>query len=364
MQSVKRAFISHARENTSFAEGLAVHLRGAGLEVWLDASHMGSGNFVDRISNAINGCDVLILVLSPEALASRWVPEEMNAAIVRYKQGFMRAPIVIEAEPVSLRDIPALWTAYNRIDATANYSEARHQLLRALDVSVLSSVLPPRVAPRPSLPSPIGSTLDAPAPALHATITQSGTPPHPRGRLPRATRRAGTWTLAGAWLLINHWRTTVIALLIIMIAGIAVMKLLVGVSQFRSPDAVMAVVCDAYTTHNYDALIARIDPTFTDHFATARSVLDSNVKTLVKGELTNADSGYGTASSCSYSEIGESPWTEATASGPWTGEVKTFNIPVQRSGTNQPIIPLTVYLIKESNGQWYIARDSDFGAPR
>lgn len=261
MSSVKRVFISHATENTAFAERLATALRSAGLDVWLDASHMGPGNFVDRISSAINACDVLILALSPSALASQWVPEEMNAAMVRYKQGFMRAPIVVVAEPVSLRDIPALWTAYNRIDATTNYSQALQQLVTALGIAPVGQATTPVAAPRPSLPSLVGFSPGMSKPSRQAADSQQKRPPDTH-------RRRFGWALRGARsavtlvpVLRRHWKATAIALLLVSVVGFAAMRLLLTDTRFQTSDAVMAVVCEAFSTHSYDALIARIDPT-------------------------------------------------------------------------------------------------------
>ena len=66
-----RVFISHATENTTFAERLASDLRRTGADVWLDASHLGPGNFLANINKALNNRDVLVLVLTPAALRSK-----------------------------------------------------------------------------------------------------------------------------------------------------------------------------------------------------------------------------------------------------------------------------------------------------
>ena len=130
-----RIFISHASQDQAFAERLADDLRRAGADVWLDATHLGTGNFLQRINEAINARDVLLLILTPDAIADRSVPFEMDTAIVRYKQGLMQSPIIVMAKPVSLRDIPALWTGYNRIDATADYDKALHGVIRVLGLA-------------------------------------------------------------------------------------------------------------------------------------------------------------------------------------------------------------------------------------
>lgn len=143
-------FISHATEDVAFGERLARDLRRAGADVWLDASHIGPGDFVARINHALKNRDVLVLVLTPAALRSQWVPAEVNAAIVRYTQGFMRAPVIVLARPVSLRDIPALWTTYHRIDATASYDAALPGVVRALGLAMPAA---PQAAAPPATPA-------------------------------------------------------------------------------------------------------------------------------------------------------------------------------------------------------------------
>ncbi|MDE2507750.1 MAG: toll/interleukin-1 receptor domain-containing protein, partial [Planctomycetota bacterium] len=45
------------------------------------------GDFIARINEALQGSDVFVLVMTPAALTSQWVRQEMNAAIAREKDG-------------------------------------------------------------------------------------------------------------------------------------------------------------------------------------------------------------------------------------------------------------------------------------
>ncbi len=155
-----RVFISHATSDSAFAGRLATDLRNAGADVWLDSSHLtGPGDFVAVISRALNERDVLVLALSPAALASKWVPAEMNAAIVRANQGFMRPPQVVQCIDVPLKDIPGMWAPYQRINATKDYSTALIQLFIALGLkTIASSAEPDPKGRKTSLPIRPGST--------------------------------------------------------------------------------------------------------------------------------------------------------------------------------------------------------------
>jgi hypothetical protein len=184
MPAALRIFLSHATDDTAFAERLADDLRSAGADVWLDTTHTGTGgDFVANISQALNARDVLVLALSPAALRSQWVPDEMNAAIVRYKQGFMlRAPVVVMATPVPLHEIPGLWTMYQRVDATKDYSAALRLVLKALGLA----------AP----PSPVS------APDMGATSGQTSS--RPFSSSPGLARKDGKWLAqAAAWVVVG-----------------------------------------------------------------------------------------------------------------------------------------------------------------
>ena len=164
-----RVFISHASPDTAFAQQLADDLRNAGADVWLDATHIGPGNFVQRINQALNARDVLVLVLTPDALASQWVPDEMDAALVRYKQGFMRSPVIVMAKRVPLQDIPGLWTTYNRIDATTNYDLSLPTIAHALGLTLPSP-------PKPATPVVIPTSKATPPAATPAAQASSSAP--------------------------------------------------------------------------------------------------------------------------------------------------------------------------------------------
>jgi hypothetical protein len=128
-----RVFVSHASADSDFAEKFSSDLRAFGVDVWLDSSHMGPGDFVTRINTALQR-DVLILILTPAALQSPWVQQEMNAAIARANQKLMSAPIVVLAAPCSPEQIPALWTVYHRYDATRDRMQALASIVRQLDI--------------------------------------------------------------------------------------------------------------------------------------------------------------------------------------------------------------------------------------
>jgi TIR domain len=170
--SEPRIFLSHAEEDNAFAERLAHDLRAHDLDVWLDTSHITGGDILDRINKALVGRDLLLLVLSPAALTSDWVPAEVNASIMRSKQKYMRDPVVVIARSVPLKDIPPLWTVYSRIDATRDYDAELPNVLRAIDPSF--AIPPPPDTPQPEASSqaPAATPVQAGQGALSARLAR------------------------------------------------------------------------------------------------------------------------------------------------------------------------------------------------
>jgi hypothetical protein len=153
--SQPRVFVSHASADAQFANHLADDLRASGADVWLDSSHMGAGDFVAHINNALASREFVVLVLTPASIQSPWVSQEFNAAIARTQQGLMRPPIVVMAQPCKPADVPPLWTVYHRYDAANDYPGAVHGVARELGLSTPTSG---QSAPVVALPVAVSKT--------------------------------------------------------------------------------------------------------------------------------------------------------------------------------------------------------------
>jgi formylglycine-generating enzyme required for sulfatase activity len=72
-----QVFISYSRKDLAFVRDLAADLQAAGLEVWWDLSGIKGGDEWERkITEAIKRSEYMIVVLTPEAVDSRWVRKE------------------------------------------------------------------------------------------------------------------------------------------------------------------------------------------------------------------------------------------------------------------------------------------------
>jgi hypothetical protein len=116
-----KTFISYSRKDSAFALRLAEDLRRAGANVWLDQLDIPPGTPWDTaIQEALNACPRMLVILSPDSVASRNVMDEVS-------YGLGRGKTVI---PVLYREceIPFRLDRLNRIDVRNGIAG----LLRAL----------------------------------------------------------------------------------------------------------------------------------------------------------------------------------------------------------------------------------------
>jgi hypothetical protein len=117
-------FISYARPDAAFALRLATDLRAAEIDVWLDQLDIHAGETWDvAVEQALKRCDTLLVILSPRAVASRAVMDEVSYALEENKR---TVPVVLEQCQVPFR-IRRL----QQTDFTADYDVGLRRLLAA-----------------------------------------------------------------------------------------------------------------------------------------------------------------------------------------------------------------------------------------
>jgi hypothetical protein len=79
------------------------------------------------------------LVQTPNALASSWVTEEVDAAINLKHNGRLKGVIPIIAAACAPGSVPPIWDALHRYDATSNYDQATAGLFRAIGLNETAS---------------------------------------------------------------------------------------------------------------------------------------------------------------------------------------------------------------------------------
>jgi TIR domain. len=147
-------FFSYARANSDFVLNLAKDLRAAGVDLWLDQLDIAPGERWDvAIQAALERATTLLIILSPESVASQNVMDEMSFALDKNKRVL----------PVLHRicEVPFRWRRLQHIDFTADYATGLARLLDVLLRDAASAPVSAFPSPQPA-PSPPTQT---PAPA-------------------------------------------------------------------------------------------------------------------------------------------------------------------------------------------------------
>ena len=77
-----RTFISYPRRNAEFALKLARELRSAGFAIWCDQLDIPAGSrWDDEVQRALTECGIFMVILTPEAIESENVKDEIGYAI-------------------------------------------------------------------------------------------------------------------------------------------------------------------------------------------------------------------------------------------------------------------------------------------
>jgi TIR domain len=133
MEARSRVFLSYAESDNAFADTLSKDLTKLGADVIADADGPRGEAFAEALDNSLES-DAFVLVLSPAAVNSKEVRQEMSAAIARSDYSLMREPVLIVARKCAPSAVPGSWRGYTRSDATADYDAALADLASALEL--------------------------------------------------------------------------------------------------------------------------------------------------------------------------------------------------------------------------------------
>lgn len=123
---MQKIFISYSRKDIDFARKLAGDLEKAGYDVWWDISDLkGGDDWVQTIPTAIATSQYVLVVLSPNGIASPWVQKEYTQALSLRKRII---PLMLETASV-----PFALNTINFLDfTTGHYEDNYKNLLSAM----------------------------------------------------------------------------------------------------------------------------------------------------------------------------------------------------------------------------------------
>ena len=90
-----KVFISHAQNDMALAHKVASVLKGSGFDVWDDTKLVPGQNWAEEIAQALRECEAMVVLLTPEALASRWVEAEISYALGQASYGHRLIPVFV-----------------------------------------------------------------------------------------------------------------------------------------------------------------------------------------------------------------------------------------------------------------------------
>jgi len=126
-----KVFISHSAKDKNLADRLASDLRAGGVEVWYDSDEINVGDtIVEKIAQGAH-CDFMVILLSPDAVASWMVKQEI---VMFLNEERRRGYAVIL--PVLYKDceIPPLLEGRRYADFRENYDIGFTELQRSLGI--------------------------------------------------------------------------------------------------------------------------------------------------------------------------------------------------------------------------------------
>ena len=120
-----KTFFSYSRVDTEFTRNLATDLRNAGADLWIDQLDIQPGTRWDmEIEKALKESETIIVVLSPNAVASNNIMDEISYALENNKKVI---PVIIEQ-----CDIPFRIKRLQYIDFVQNYNTGFKRLSTVL----------------------------------------------------------------------------------------------------------------------------------------------------------------------------------------------------------------------------------------
>jgi hypothetical protein len=147
--SPPQVFISYQRTDAGFARLVREHLAAHGVKTWMDQFDIPVGAYwPDEIDNGLTGSDVVVGILSPDAVESRNVKNEWDWALQHDKR--------LVLLQVGVCDVPHRYGSINFIDATqSDRTAALAALLATLGIVELSARHDQAKSPSSQMVSPI-----------------------------------------------------------------------------------------------------------------------------------------------------------------------------------------------------------------
>jgi len=125
---VKNVYLSFSRRDERTAIRIAKELRSLGFVVWDDFQIAAGANWAVQVAEALERADAIVLLISPEYLASQWAQREIEYALSTAKYKGRVIPVMLRPT----RDVPWILETFQRIDATPGRRNVGKHIAEAL----------------------------------------------------------------------------------------------------------------------------------------------------------------------------------------------------------------------------------------
>ena len=143
----RQIFISHAHQDAELAQRLAADLHANGWQTWIAPDSIQPGEqWVEAISRGLDESGIFLVLLTPDAVSSKWVKRETNIAVGMEHEGEV-AFYPLDVKPCRP---PALWRGYHFVSFKNEYrGDVAHLLKLLADETKAPLPAPPKTEINP-----------------------------------------------------------------------------------------------------------------------------------------------------------------------------------------------------------------------
>lgn len=142
--NIYQTFISYPRKNAGFALKLARELKAAGFQVWFDQLDIPAGSrWDDEVQKALTECEIFMVILTPEAIESQNVKDEIGYAI---DSGKRILPVLLQRCNIPFRLRRFHYVDFTMLDYDLGVETAEKLLISLINESTIPkhpSIVPP-----------------------------------------------------------------------------------------------------------------------------------------------------------------------------------------------------------------------------
>ena len=134
-----KVFISHAHTDEPLVNKIAATLEEAGLEVW-DATReiLFGDNWADKVAQALQESEAMVVLLTPDALRSNWVRWEVGYALGEPGYARRLIPVVVgDPNELPMENVPWILRRLHviRLDESPKEEEIKRIAQALLEVA-------------------------------------------------------------------------------------------------------------------------------------------------------------------------------------------------------------------------------------